>query len=386
MKSYKLMIVAGVLLLTACQAKQPLPESTPADTGTVTSEVFTPEGTGIVESTTADETAPEVTDSSAAAADTATAATEPGGDYGVQDVAGTWRINGQKTEEANEVSLLGEFGSGIHLGNEMILSENGDFSYYISINRGGKGTWKIEGGVITADFSTYEPEVREEQLTMTPVTGEDGGLFIKMIYTDGYILFWSRLEGGTAAAVEETSPADEGFLPETGVPVIPQSDISYEGYPKQIDYDSIKALATEPVKEEEGVYAGSPAIWSTINDGKFLHFYYTFTYPEKLKPEHAGYAIIGEDVKLACGLHVGMTAKEAEAIIPGLYHFKWENPEYHSVMDWNANVYPDSWCRQFPQILIAEIENGNEMPQTIGLMLDDQRVIRAIAFNSPTAG
>lgn len=71
------------------------------------------------------------------------------------------------------MSLLWEFGSGIHLENEMLLSENGDFSYYVSINQGGKGTWKLEGGVITADFTTYEPEVREEQLTMTPVTGED---------------------------------------------------------------------------------------------------------------------------------------------------------------------------------------------------------------------
>lgn len=385
MKSYKFMIVAGVVFLTACQAKQPLPESTPADTETVTSEAFTPEETDLVESTTAIETAPEVSDSSSAA-DTAIAATEPGGDYGGQDVSGTWRINGQKTEEANEVSLLGEFGSGIHLGNEMVLSENGDFSYSVSINQGGEGTWKLEGDVITADFTTYEPEVREEQLTMTPETGEDGELLIKMTYMDGYIVFWSRLEGETAAAGRETSPANEEPLPEAEVPVIPQSEIAFEGYPEQSSYDSMKALATEPVKEEEGVYVGSPAIWSTINDGKFLHFYHTYTYPEKLKPENAGYAIIGEDVKLACGLHVGMTDKEAEAIIPGLYHFKWENPEYHSVMDWNANGYPDSWCRQFPQILIAEVENGNEMPLTIGLMLDNQKVIRAIAFNCPTAG
>ena len=326
MKSYKLMMVAGVLLLTACQAKQPLPESMPADTETVTSEAFTPEETDIVESSTANETAAEVTDSSAAAADIAIATAESGGDNGVEDVAGTWRINDQKTEEANEVSLQGEFGTGIHLGNEMVLSENGDFSYYVSINRGGEGTWKIEGDVITADFTTYEPEVREEQLTMTPETGEDGELLIKMTYTDGYILFWSRLEGETAAAGEEISPANEGTLPVAEVPVIPQSEISFDGFPAQTEYDFVKSLSTESVKEEEGVYAGSPAVWSTINDGKFLYFYYTITYPEKRKPEYSSYAIIGEGVKLACGLHTGMTDKEAEAVIPGLYHFKWEKP------------------------------------------------------------
>lgn len=216
MKSYKLMIVAGVLLLTGCQAKQPLTESTVTDTETVTSEAFTLEETGIVESATAD-----------------TVTTEPGGDYEIKDVAGTWRINGQKTEEANEVSLLGKFGSGIHLGNEMVLSENGDFSYYLSINQGGKGTWKLEGDVITAYFTTYEPEVREEQLTMTPETGEDEELYIKMIYLDGYILFWSRLEGETAADGEENRPANEEPLPKAEVPVIPQSDITFEGYPEQ---------------------------------------------------------------------------------------------------------------------------------------------------------
>ena len=74
----------------------------------------------------------------------------------------------------------------------------------------------------------------------------------------------------------------------------------------------------EPAKEEEGTFGGSPVIWSTLNDGNFLHFYYTYTSTEKLTPQYSGYAIIGEDVKLVCGLHVGMTAQEAEAIVPGV--------------------------------------------------------------------
>ena len=49
----------------------------------------------------------------------------------------------------------------------MLLSEHGDFSYYVSINQGGKGTWNLDGTVITADYTTYEPDVRKEQLTMT---------------------------------------------------------------------------------------------------------------------------------------------------------------------------------------------------------------------------
>ena len=48
--------------------------------------------------------------------------------------------------------------------------------------------------MITADYTTYEPGVRKEQLTMTLEAGDKGELLIKMNYTDGYILFWNRLE------------------------------------------------------------------------------------------------------------------------------------------------------------------------------------------------
>lgn len=170
------------------------------------------------------------------------------------------------------------------------------------------------------------------------------------------------------------------------VPLIPESDILYEGYPELTDYDSVAASAVAPIEEQEGTYGGSPVIWSTINDGNFLHFYYAVTYPEKWGPELATHAIIGENIKLSCGIRVGMTADEAEAIIPGLYHFKWGNPGIMSIMDWNSGSYPNGWCEQFPQILIAEVDNGQEMPMTIGLFLDEEDIIRAIVFNYPTAG
>lgn len=300
-----------------------------------------------------------------------------------QELAGTWHINGQKTEEVNELSLLQEFGSGIQEGNGMVLSENGEFSYWIAINRGGEGVWKLDGNGITADFTTYEPELREERLTMTVESGEEGEPIIRMEYTDGYVLFWSRLKEETSSKLclqttERTLAAE--------VPVIPESEVLFEGYPEQRDYDLIAALSVEPVGMEEGTYGGSPVIWNSINDGNFLHFYYSFVYPEPSQPEYANFAIIGEDIELTCGLHIGMSAKEAENIIPGLYHFRWGTSESVSVLDWNPGSYPDSWCQQFPQILIAEIDDGNEMPKTIGLLLDEEEVIRAIAFNYPTAG
>lgn len=192
MKLSKLLFITGVLLLTACQA-EPIPEeSGTVSIETTAAEVLPQEDSGNEEASAFHETVEDVMDNSTETADSS--AIETADSYTVSDLAGTWQINGEKTQAANERSLAEEFGTGIHLGNEMLLSEHGDFSYYVSINQGGKGTWNLDGTVITADYTTYEPDVRKEQLTMTLEAGDKGELLIKMNYMDGYILFWNRLE------------------------------------------------------------------------------------------------------------------------------------------------------------------------------------------------
>ena len=191
-KLSKLLFITGVLLLTACQA-EPIPEeSGTVSIETTAAEVLPQEDSGNEEASAFHETVEDVMDNSTETADSS--AIETADSYTVSDLAGTWQINGEKTQAANERSLAEEFGTGIHLGNEMLLSEHGDFSYYVSINQGGKGTWNLDGTVITADYTTYEPDVRKDQLTMTLEAGDKGELLIKMNYTDGYILFWNRLE------------------------------------------------------------------------------------------------------------------------------------------------------------------------------------------------
>lgn len=190
-KLSKLLFITGVLLLTACQAEQ-MPEESGTVSIETTAAVLPQEDFGNEEAAAFCETVEDVTDNSTETADSS--AIETADSYTVSDLAGTWQINGEKTQAANERSLAEEFGTGIHLGNEMLLSEHGDFSYYVSINQGGKGTWNLDGTVITADYTTYEPDVRKEQLTMTLEAGDKGELLIKMNYTDGYILFWNRLE------------------------------------------------------------------------------------------------------------------------------------------------------------------------------------------------
>lgn len=192
MKLSKLLFITGVLLLTACQAEQMPEKSGTVSIETTAAEVLPQEDSGNEEASAFRETVEDVMDNSTETADSSVI--ETADSYTVSDLAGTWQINGEKTQAANERSLAEEFGTGIHLGNEMLLSEHGDFSYYVSINQGGKGTWNLDGTVITADYTTYEPDVRKEQLTMTLEAGDKGELLIKMNYTDGYILFWNRLE------------------------------------------------------------------------------------------------------------------------------------------------------------------------------------------------
>ncbi len=170
------------------------------------------------------------------------------------------------------------------------------------------------------------------------------------------------------------------------VPVIAWSEAAFERQPEGTDFDGLVSRAVEPVVEEEGTFGGSPVVWSTVNDGEFLYFYYAFSYPEMSDPEYCGYAVVGENVKMECGVHVGMSVEEAEAVIPGLYHFKWDDLERESVLDWNPGAFPNGWCQKFPLILIAEVEYEGEMPLTVGLMVNEEGTVKAITYNFPTAG
>lgn len=68
--------------------------------------------------------------------DTDAASAEHGELWGKKDVVGTWHQCPERQEAWPEWNVSsGEFGSGIHMGHEMVLSENDNwFSYYISIN------------------------------------------------------------------------------------------------------------------------------------------------------------------------------------------------------------------------------------------------------------
>lgn len=165
------------------------------------------------------------------------------------------------------------------------------------------------------------------------------------------------------------------------IPQIPEQMTEFAGLPESMDYEDVTAGLAKMPEGEEDVFAGSPGKFYTVRTEKFEYFYFQYEGREEL--ERTNYAVVGEDVKLNCGIHVGMTADEAGNIIPGLYRMSFREEEAY---EWNTNSYPDGWCEQFAAVLIAEVLYGGPMPKYAGFMLDDQDVIRAITFEFPTAG
>ena len=170
-------------------------------------------------------------------------------------------------------------------------------------------------------------------------------------------------------------------------PLIDEKQFLYDGPPEKRSYEDVVSRAVGKVVESEGSFAASPVIWSTITDQNFVYFFYRFTGEvESEEQELSDYAIVGADIELACGIHTGMTIEEAEDLLPGLYHFRWEEEEERDRYRWNTGTYPEGFAEQFPTILIAQVDYDQELPLYAGFMADETGVIRAIAFCNPTAG
>ena len=90
---------------------------------------------------------------------------------------------------------------------------------------------------------------------------------------------------------------------------------AFEGLPEQRGFSDVTAGREEMLEGKEEVFGG--------------------------EPELTNYAIVEENIELACGIYA---------------------------------------------ILIAQVMYGGKMPKYVGFMLDEQDVIRAITFEFPTAG
>ncbi|MCD8115653.1 MAG: S8 family serine peptidase [Oscillospiraceae bacterium] len=108
--------------------------------------------------------------------------------YTIDDIIGTWELDADATTDANNESITTIFGSSYKYGNEMIFSDDGSFSYYISFS-GGTGTWEIRENGIYYEITPYE----EGGLEAGILTVDEDGYLI-MDYLGYYKLYWTKCE------------------------------------------------------------------------------------------------------------------------------------------------------------------------------------------------
>lgn len=111
----------------------------------------------------------------------------------IQQAAGTWKLDGVKTEAGLRQygSLQEMFGTGLQMGNELKISAAGELSYYIGISTNGEGQCTQSGGSIEVVVTPYEDHGRGKETLILHLVSEDDKQYVTMEY-DGETLYWSR--------------------------------------------------------------------------------------------------------------------------------------------------------------------------------------------------
>lgn len=156
------------------------------------------------------------------------------------------------------------------------------------------------------------------------------------------------------------------------------------------DFETLCADDNSTVTESRDFFTGSETNWYTIENNGIIYFFYQYLDSEPIsEPDYLNYAIVGEQYKLKCGIHVGMTEEEVYALLPGCVS---SNPgdskgtAGQKALSWNVSSFPDGWCESYAKVIVANIEYGEEFPWYLGIMLDENGIVRAITTCYPTAG
>lgn len=115
------------------------------------------------------------------------------GDILVQ-AAGSWQLAGEKTISHLKQydSLQDMFGTGIHQGAGLEISESGEMSYYIGIGVGGTGQCEVLDGSISVSVTPYQDlGDYDNDLTLHLVT-EDNQEYLVMSYVSEEEIYWAR--------------------------------------------------------------------------------------------------------------------------------------------------------------------------------------------------
>ncbi len=81
--------------------------------------------------------------------------------------------------------------TGSSLGNEMVISSSGEFSYYIGITVGGTGQCEANEGEISVEIEPYEAHSEEKEILTLNYENNEGMEYILMDWY-GETLCWKR--------------------------------------------------------------------------------------------------------------------------------------------------------------------------------------------------
>ncbi len=161
------------------------------------------------------------------------------------------------------------------------------------------------------------------------------------------------------------------------------------------EYETISRNSKSKLTKTAGVFGGSIGNWLWVELDDILYFYFQYdedTSTEERRVDFINYALLGEQYILECKLQIGMTEEEVYALLPNCIKNSETAPENQEttsitgVLSWNMSTFPEGWCENYKDIIMAQIEYDEELPWYLGLMIDDEGIVRAITTCYPTAG
>lgn len=174
--------------------------------------------------------------------------------------------------------------------------------------------------------------------------------------------------------------------------VVTEEDIEFKEDFVIPDYETLYADGNSVITETAGFFGGTATNWITIENHGIIYFYYQFLDKDmKLlsEPTYLNYAIVGDQYFLECGIYIGMSEEEVFDVLPDCMKCKPENTDgvdAKGVYSWNVNAFPEGWCESFHEIIMARIDYNEELPWYLGLMINEDGIVKAITTCYPTAG
>lgn len=122
-------------------------------------------------------------------------------------MAGSWMIDFERTDP-------NIWGTGISFGDEMEISESGEFSYYIGITVGGTGQCEEDNGEISVEIEPYEPHSEEKEILTLKYENDGGTEYILMDWY-GETVYWKRSVQSEEENLSENLPVEESVAEDT---------------------------------------------------------------------------------------------------------------------------------------------------------------------------